>query len=168
MLSSVSRPKRISVSHKYSFVYPAQIYDASSELLFMTQIVVVTDHILCIGVYLSTYLQFNLNWKPFYGDGFELATGLILRHSPGHTPGLSILQVNLKNSGTWVFTSDQYIIKENYESLANQGWFTRDHASWLRSNQMIHSLQKLTNAKLIFGHDREVLFQYKVAPDFHD
>jgi len=120
------------------------------------------------GVYLPTYLQFDLNWKPFHGDGFELNTGLIIRHSPGHTPGLSILQVNLKNSGTWVFTTDQYVVKENYESLATQGWFTRDHASWSRSNQMIHSLQKLTNARLIFGHDRDVLFQYNLAPGYYE
>ncbi|KAH6877590.1 beta-lactamase-like protein [Alternaria rosae] len=121
-----------------------------------------------LGVYLPTYLQFDLNWKPFHGDGFELNTGLIIRHSPGHTPGLSILQVNLKTSGTWVFTTDQYVIKENYESLATQGWFTRDHASWSRSNQMIHSLQKLTNARLIFGHDRDVLFQYNLAPEYYE
>jgi glyoxylase-like metal-dependent hydrolase (beta-lactamase superfamily II) len=119
------------------------------------------------GVYMPTYLQFDLNWKPFHGDGFELAQGLIVRHCPGHTPGLSILQTNLKDSGTWIFTTDQYIVRENYESLANQGWFTRDHASWSRSNQMVQSLQKLTDAKLIFGHDREVLFHYKTAPEFY-
>ena len=144
------------------------IYPTTTGSLIMTRVTIITNQIFHIGVYLPTYLQFDLNWKPFHGDGFELATGLILRHSPGHTPGLSILQVNLKNSGTWVFTSDQYVVKENYESLATQGWFTRDHASWSRSNQMIHSLQKLTNAKMIFGHDRDVLFQYKIAPDFHD
>jgi glyoxylase-like metal-dependent hydrolase (beta-lactamase superfamily II) len=116
---------------------------------------------------MPTYLQFDLNWKPFHGDVFEIAPGLIVRHCPGHTPGLSVLQVNLKDSGVWVFTTDQYIVKENYDSLANQGWFSRDHASWSRSNQMIHSLQKLTDAKLIFGHDRDVLFQYNVAPAFY-
>jgi glyoxylase-like metal-dependent hydrolase (beta-lactamase superfamily II) len=127
---------------------------------------IITDDIMP-GVYMPTYLQFDLNWKPFHGDGFELAKGLIVRHCPGHTPGLSVLQANLKDSGTWIFTTDQYIVKENYESLANQGWFTRDHASWSRSNQMVQSLQKLTDAKLIFGHDREVLFQYKTAPEFY-
>ncbi|OAL52689.1 Metallo-hydrolase/oxidoreductase [Pyrenochaeta sp. DS3sAY3a] len=121
-----------------------------------------------LGVYLPSYLQYNLNWIPFHGDGLELARGLIIRHCPGHTPGLSILQVNLRESGTWIFTTDQYIVKENFESLSCQGWFTRDHASWLRSNQMIKSLQKLTDAKMIFGHDRDVLFQYKLAPSHYD
>lgn len=119
-------------------------------------------------MYLPSYLQFDLNWTPFHGDGFELAKGMIIRHCPGYTPGLSILQLNLKNSETWIFTTDHYIVKENYESLACQGWFTRDHASWSRSNQMIKSLPKLTNAELVFGHDREVLFQYELAPAFHD
>jgi hypothetical protein len=36
----------------------------------------------------------------------ELKIGLIIRHSPGHTLGLSILQVNVKNSGTWIVNID--------------------------------------------------------------
>lgn len=116
---------------------------------------------------MPTYFQFDLNWKPFHGEGFELAKGLVIRHCPGHTPGLSILQMNMTNSSAWIFTTNQYIIKENYDSLAKQGWFTRDHAAWSRSNQIAHSLQKLTNAKLIFGHDREVLLQYKLAPELY-
>lgn len=73
-----------------------------------------------IGVYLPKDLGFDLNWKPFYGDFLELAPGINLRHSPGHTPGLCIMQVNLKDSGTWIFTTDQYHIKENYEADAPQ------------------------------------------------
>lgn len=60
-----------------------------------------------LGVYLPHYLKFNLNWKTFTGDAIEIAQGLTFRLAPGHTPGLSILQVNLINSGTWIFTSDQ-------------------------------------------------------------
>ncbi|KAH6618824.1 beta-lactamase-like protein [Boeremia exigua] len=121
-----------------------------------------------IGVYLPSYLQYDLNWTPFHGHGLELAKGLMIRHCPGHTPGLCVLQVTLKNSGTWIFTTDHYIVKENYESLACQGWFTRDHATWLVSSQMIKSIQKLTDAKLIFGHDRDALFKFKLAPNYYD
>ncbi len=121
-----------------------------------------------LGVYLPTYLKFELNWQAFHGDFLELAPGLNIRHAPGHTPGLCILQVNLQQSGTWIFTTDQYHVHENYHQSAPQGWLARDHDDWIRSNQMIHMLAKRTNAKLVFGHDRETLFSYKLAPEYYE
>ncbi|CAD0109402.1 unnamed protein product, partial [Aureobasidium uvarum] len=105
--------------------------------------------------------------KTDLGASLGFARGIFLHHCPGHTPGLCIAQINLKDSGTWVLTSDQYVVQENYDSLAPQGWLTRDHHSWSQSNQMIHFLQKTTGAKLIFGHDREVLMRYKLAPSYY-
>lgn len=80
------------------------------------------------GVYLDHYLKFvgsfltplpskthntqELNWQPFHGEFYELAQGLQIRHAPGHTPGLCILQVNLAKNGTFIFTSDMYHVKE--------------------------------------------------------
>lgn len=120
------------------------------------------------GLYLPSYLQFDINWQPFHGDGLAFAQGIYIHHCPGHTPGLCIVQLNLKNSKTWIFTSDQYIVQENYDSLGTQGWLTRDHATWSRSNQMVHFLQKMTAAKLVFGHDKEVFMKYKIAPEHYD
>jgi glyoxylase-like metal-dependent hydrolase (beta-lactamase superfamily II) len=116
-----------------------------------------------LGVYLPTYLQFDINWKAFSGDFLEIAQGLTLRHSPGHTPGLCILQVNLQESGTWIFTTDQYHVRENYEDSVPQGWLARDHDDWVRSNQMIHMLARRTNAKVVLGHDKEVCFHGSAA-----
>lgn len=95
------------------------------------------------GVYLPKDLDFDLNWKVFYGDFLEIAPGINLRHSPGHTPGLCIMQVNLRDSGTWIFTTDQYHVIQNYEADAPQGWLARDHDDWIRSHQMIKALQKV-------------------------
>lgn len=61
----------------------------------------------------------------------------------GHTPGLVIMQVNLKESGTWIFTTDQYHVRENWESGIPQGWLARDHDDWVESDQMIKALQKV-------------------------
>ncbi|RGP71293.1 metallo-hydrolase oxidoreductase [Fusarium sporotrichioides] len=121
-----------------------------------------------IGVYLPTYLQFDLNWKPLHGDSILLARGITVHLCPGHTPGLCILQVNLKSSGTWIFTSDQYVVQENYDNLSTQGWLTRDHAAWSMSNQLVHMLQKATRAKVIFGHDRDVLLRHNLAPLYYE
>ncbi|KAL5621052.1 hypothetical protein FOBRF1_004298 [Fusarium oxysporum] len=38
-----------------------------------------------IGVYLPTYLQFDLNWTPLYGDSILIA-GVTVHLCPGHTP----------------------------------------------------------------------------------
>ncbi|OAL07515.1 Metallo-hydrolase/oxidoreductase [Phaeosphaeriaceae sp. SRC1lsM3a] len=105
-----------------------------------------------LGVYLPHYLTFDINWVPFHGNYLELAPGLNLHHAPGHTPGLSILQLNLKNSGTWIFTSDQYHVKENYQDNVPQGWLARDHEGWVKSHQMIKGLAKRTGAKVVLGH----------------
>lgn len=115
------------------------------------------------GVYLPHYLKFDLNWQAFSGDFLELCPGINVRHAPGHTPGLCIMQVNMPESGTWIFTTDQYHVHENYEASHPQGWLARDHDDWVRSNQMIHMLAKRTNAKLVFGHDKECLESYKIA-----
>lgn len=120
-----------------------------------------------LGVYLPHYLRFDLNWQTFHGASFEIAPGLMLRHSPGHTPGLCILQVNLPESGTWIFTTDQYHVKENYEASVPQGWLARDHDDWVRSNQMIHQLAKRTGARLVFGHCAETFAKYKTAPEYY-
>jgi phosphoribosyl 1,2-cyclic phosphodiesterase len=74
-----------------------------------------------LGVYLLHYLQFNMNWQTRTGDSLELCQGVTLRHASGHTPGLSIMVVNIKDSGTWIFTTDQYHIKENEEGSHPQG-----------------------------------------------
>ncbi len=113
-----------------------------------------------LGVYLPHYLNFDVNWKTFTGDFLEIAQGLMLRHSPGHTPGLCILQVNMQETGTWIFTSDQYHMRENFEDSIPQGWLARDHDDWVRSNQMIQMLAKRTKAKVVLGHDKEVSCSY--------
>jgi glyoxylase-like metal-dependent hydrolase (beta-lactamase superfamily II) len=105
-----------------------------------------------LGVYLPHYLTFDINWVPFHGSHLELATGLLLHHSPGHTPGLCVLQMNLRESGTWIFTGDQYHVKENWKEDVPQGWLARDHDAWVRSHQMIKSLARRTKGKVILGH----------------
>lgn len=110
------------------------------------------------GVYLSHYFDPELNWSTFHESEVELFPGLHLIHSPGHTPGLVIMMLHLKESGTFIFTTDQYhstslfpfraihsldvdaslSVKENYEGHPH-GWLARDH-----------SMSCLTAARLLF------------------
>lgn len=117
-----------------------------------------------LGVYLPKYMSFDLNWKAFSGDFLEIASGINVHHAPGHTPGLCIMQVNLAESGTWIFTTDMYHVHENYYQSVPQGWLARDHDDWVRSNQKIHMLEKRTKAKMVFGHCWETLQKYKTSP----
>ncbi|KAF2436395.1 Metallo-hydrolase/oxidoreductase [Tothia fuscella] len=116
------------------------------------------------GVYLPHCLSFDLNWQAFSGDFLELAQGINLRHAPGHTPGLCVMQVNLRESGTWVFTTDMYHVQGKWEDSVPQGWLARDHDDWVRSHQMIRMLQKRTGAKMVLGHCAKTFFSYEIAP----
>lgn len=110
-----------------------------------------------LGVYLRDYMSLDkLKWNTFNEDHLELFQGITLHHSPGHTPGLTIMQINLPKDGTFIWTTDQFHIAENYEQAHPQGWLARDHNQWVRSRNMIRRLQRLFNARLVFGHDLDV------------
>lgn len=67
------------------------------------------------GVYGAEYLQLDkMNWKTFKEDQLELFQGISLHHSPGHTPGLVMMQLNLDKDGTFIFTTDKFHVKENH------------------------------------------------------
>ncbi|BFZ63258.1 hypothetical protein YB2330_004379 [Saitoella coloradoensis] len=124
------------------------------------------------GVYLDHYLDLNLNWQTFQTAGpngsIDLFPGITIHHSPGHTPGLCIMQLNLPNSGTFLLTSDQFHIKENYEDGHPHGWLARDHNAWFGSLQMCRRLERMHNARMVFGHDKAVFDSLKAEAKFFD
>lgn len=69
------------------------------------------------------------------------------------------MQVNLQQDGTFIWTTDQYHIQENYEQNQAHGWLIRDYKAWVDSGNFIRRLQRLFSAKLIFGHDYNVADQ---------
>ena len=107
-----------------------------------------------LGVYQANYMDLEkLNWSTFDDDHLDLFQGITLHFSPGHSPGLVIMQVNLERDGTFIWTSDQFHVAENYTLGQPHGWLARDHNAWVRSLKMIQRLQRLFDAELIFGHD---------------
>lgn len=101
-------------------------------------------------------LDGTLNWQTFNDSQLDLCTGLTLYHCPGHTPGLCIMQVNLLGDGTFIWTTDQYHVRENFDENWAHGWLLRDHRKWMDSGKFIRRLQKAFSAKLIFGHDFDI------------
>jgi glyoxylase-like metal-dependent hydrolase (beta-lactamase superfamily II) len=113
-----------------------------------------------LGVYLGHYMDLEkLNWQTFTEPHYDLFQGITMHHSPGHTPGLCAMQINLRKDGNFIWTTDQYHVKENFEDAHPQGWLARDHTQWCRSNGMIKNLKSQFNATLIFGHDMETYLE---------
>jgi glyoxylase-like metal-dependent hydrolase (beta-lactamase superfamily II) len=113
-----------------------------------------------MGSYLPYYLDLNLQWNTFNDHRLDLFPGVTVQHSPGHTPGLIILQLNLKHDGTFIFTTDHVILRENYENGGHVlGWLQRDHVAWHNSTQNLRRLQTFTNATVVFGHDVDTVDQ---------
>lgn len=78
------------------------------------------------------------------------------------------MQVNLWRDGTFIWTSDQFHVKENYEDEAPHGGLARDHNAWWRSLQMVKRLHSLFGATLVFGHDADVAMELKRKRDFYE
>ncbi|KAJ6017375.1 Metallo-beta-lactamase superfamily protein [Penicillium sp. IBT 35674x] len=122
-----------------------------------------------LGVYLGHYMSLEkLKWQTFTESSLDLYQGIILHHSPGHTPGLCIMQVNLEKDGTFIWTTDQFHAVENYELGHPHGGLARDHTAWYRSLNMIRRLQRLFNARLVFGHDKDVAQQLMSEKSFFE
>lgn len=110
----------------------------------------------------------GLKWETFNESQLDLFQGITLYHSPGHTPGLVIMQVNLEKDGTFIWTTDQFHVAENYELGHPHGGLARDHNAWFRSLNMIRRLQRLFNAKLVFGHDYEIGKRFIQEKSFYE
>jgi glyoxylase-like metal-dependent hydrolase (beta-lactamase superfamily II) len=110
-----------------------------------------------LGAYIPHYLDFGFNWQALSGDAIELFDGLHLQRLPGHTPGLLGARLDLANAGTFVLTSDQFHLRDNYEGPQPLGWLLRDHAAWWRSYRWVRTVAERTGARLVFGHDADVL-----------
>ncbi|KAF2723821.1 Metallo-hydrolase/oxidoreductase [Polychaeton citri CBS 116435] len=114
-----------------------------------------------VGVYLKHYLRLDLNWKTFDERTLDFCQGITLHHLPGHTDGLVGMQINLHNSGTFLFISDHCHVIENWRDGIPQGWLARDHPAWFRSTQRLKQIERQTRGRVIPGHDEETFMQIK-------
>jgi glyoxylase-like metal-dependent hydrolase (beta-lactamase superfamily II) len=114
-----------------------------------------------VGAYLPHYLDFTFNWQVLHGEEIELFDAFNLYRLPGHTPALLGLKLDLANAGTFLLTSDQFHLRDNYEGPQPLGWLLRDHAAWWRSYRFVKTMADRTEARLVFGHDADVLAELK-------
>ena len=114
-----------------------------------------------LGAYLPHYVDYSFNWQAVHGDEIELFEGFNLHRLPGHTPALLGLRLDLANAGTFILTSDQFHLRDNYEGPQQLGWLLRDQAAWWQSYRFVKTMADRTDARLVFGHDADVLAELK-------
>lgn len=113
------------------------------------------------GPYLPHYLDPSFNWVPVHGEKWHLFKDITLYQMAGHAHGLLVMRVEMLNHGNWLFTSDQFPLKLNYEEPTPQGWIMRDHPAWWRSWRFTKSLERRLDARVVFGHDADDLEQIR-------
>jgi glyoxylase-like metal-dependent hydrolase (beta-lactamase superfamily II) len=120
-----------------------------------------------IGNYQAHYLDFAFKWEPLSGDSVELFDGLTLYRTPGHTPGLMGLLLELPASGAFYFASDHLSFRENFTDDRPPGWLMRDHDAWHESTRRIRRLVQARDATVVYGHDPVIFESVAPAPSVH-
>lgn len=97
------------------------------------------------------------------GDA-ELADGVHVFHTPGHTIGHLSLLVELEGSRPLLFMADVAYTPSAYER-DHQAGFHWNPVAGVRSIRRIKQLAKEWDAELFFTHDMETYGGYKLAPE---
>jgi N-acyl homoserine lactone hydrolase len=92
-----------------------------------------------------------------FGDG-----SVVVHQAPGHTPGHTILQVNLKQAGTVLLTGDLWHLAES-RAAKRVPRFNTDRAQTLKSYEMTEALATKTKARVVRQHVPE---DFEAMPKF--
>jgi glyoxylase-like metal-dependent hydrolase (beta-lactamase superfamily II) len=92
-----------------------------------------------------------------FGDG-----SVVVVQAPGHTPGHTILRVNLANAGTVLLTGDLWHLAESRERRTVPR-FNVDRAQTLASMDKVEALARQTDARVVRQHVAE---DFEALPRF--
>ncbi len=106
-------------------------------------------------------ITFNDNYDVF-ADG-----SVVIKTMPGHTPGSSILQLDLANAGVVLFTGDLYVHAKG-RALNTMHKYNFDKNITLDSRKKFEALAKQTQAKIIIQHERNDVESLPKFPEFLD
>ena len=95
----------------------------------------------------------------------EILPGVTLLQTPGHTPGTMAMRVDLKNSGTMIFTSDACYMGDSYGPPATPAAIVNDLGAWYSSVEKLRTIAEKSNATVVFGHDAAQLHSLRRAPE---
>jgi glyoxylase-like metal-dependent hydrolase (beta-lactamase superfamily II) len=95
-----------------------------------------------------------IDWLCLDG-GAELAPGVSVLPTPGHTPGHQSFRVDLAGTGTWILTADATDLAQNLHQATPCG-FSAEPGDAPRAAASVHALLELaerTDARMLPGHD---------------
>jgi N-acyl homoserine lactone hydrolase len=97
-----------------------------------------------------------------FGDGT-----VVIKSTPGHTPGHQALYLKLAKSGNVLLSGDLYHYPEEitYKKIPS---FDTDKEQTAKSREMIEAFVKQNNAQLWIQHDYTTGIKRKMAPEFYD
>ena len=97
-----------------------------------------------------------------FGDGT-----VVLKSTPGHTPGHQSLFLKLVNTGNVLLSGDLYHYSEEitYKKVPN---FDTDREQTAKSREVIEAFVKQNHAQLWIQHDYTAGIKRKIAPAFYD
>jgi N-acyl homoserine lactone hydrolase len=100
--------------------------------------------------------------RDVFGDGT-----VVIKSSPGHTPGHQSLFLKLANTGNVLLSGDLYHYPEEitYKKVPN---FDTDGAQTAKSREKIEDFVKQNHAQLWIQHDYTSGIKRKIAPAFYD
>ncbi|MDR0490559.1 MAG: N-acyl homoserine lactonase family protein [Oscillospiraceae bacterium] len=98
---------------------------------------------------------------------YEIAPGVELLYTPGHSAGLMALMVHL-DAGTYIFPVDSVNLALNYGPPARLSTITVDSSAHLASIEKIRELELKYKAKVMFPHDMEQFKTFKLAPECYE
>jgi N-acyl homoserine lactone hydrolase len=100
--------------------------------------------------------------RDVFGDGT-----VVIKSSPGHTPGHQSLFLKLANTGNVLLSGDLYHYPEEitYKKVPN---FDTDGEQTRKSRGVIEDFVKANHAQLWIQHDYTSGIKRKIAPAFYD
>jgi 4-pyridoxolactonase len=104
-------------------------------------------------------------FKKVSGD-VEIAKGLTLLETPGHTAGHYSLFVELKDRRPMLFTADAVYSQQSLD-LDCISSFHFDPVAAYRSMERIKEIAGQNDTDVFFGHDPENFPKYKKAPEYY-
>jgi len=109
--------------------------------------------------------MFTPRFETLKGDQ-EIANGVFLFETLGHTAGHYSLMVKLKNRRPMLFTADACYSQQNLDLMCIQAG-NHDPAAAQDSLQRIKDLAEKHDAELFFSHDAASWTNYLRAPGFY-
>ena len=106
-----------------------------------------------------------LKFKKVSGD-IEIAKGMTLIETPGHTAGHYSLLVELLNRKPMLFTVDAIYSEQSLDMNCISG-FHLDPVAGHRSIERVIEIAGQSNADIFFGHDPKNFPKYKKAPEYY-